>query len=478
MSNVAPTANAGVGVAKRSAGRYAYYVFFVMFFINLLNYLDRYLFIGASNRVAKELGFGLDGVGYLTSAFLIVYTLGTIPLGIWADRTKRKNVVAACVAVWSAATAFTALASNFLALFLSRMVLGIGEAGYFPAGTALMSDYFSREKRSRVMSWWSTGQYVGLMIGFVVGGLVTANSLPSSAWRWSFLIVGGPGLLIALVAWRLREPRRNQADEEVVDLDPHSLAIETEIEEISTPFLRKVFSEFASLLRIKTMLVLIVMQIFAFFVLGVNVVFLPIFLQQKDTFGFSSSFAGIFSGGVIVLAGIVGVIAGGYMADALNRRFPGARVLVCGIGFLLSAPAFAVAITVRNPTVFSVFFFLTVILLSIYNGPSTAATQDVVPSYLRASAVAISLLFAHMLGDAFAPSLVGYLATSFDPTHGQHFAQGVAGNDLTIALVVTCTPALIIAGLVGLFGARWMKGDIQAAVQADQVAKATKSIVS
>src|SRR5436853_5263304 len=172
MSHVAASANAGKNVPRRSSSRYAMYVFFVMFVINLLNYLDRYLFIGASNRVAKELGFGLDGIGYVASAFLIVYTLSTIPLGIWADRTKRKNVVALCVAVWSAATAFTAVANSFISLFLSRMVLGIGEAGYFPAGTALMSDYFPRSRRSRIMSWWSTGQYVGLMIGFVVGGIV------------------------------------------------------------------------------------------------------------------------------------------------------------------------------------------------------------------------------------------------------------------------------------------------------------------
>src|SRR5207248_6734497 len=159
-----------------------------------------------------------------------------------------------------------------------------------------------------------------------------------------------------------------------------------------------------------------------------------------------------------------------YLADALNRRYPGARVLVCGIGFLLGAPSFVLAITIHNFTVFSIFFSLTVLLLSIYNGPSTAATQDVVPSYLRASAVALSLLFAHMLGDAFAPTLVGVLATNFDPTHGQHFAQSVAGQDLTTALLITCTPALIIAGLVGIFGARWMKGDIVVAVQADKLA--------
>lgn len=471
MRNVAPSTNAELGTGRRSTSRYAVYVFWVMFFINLLNYLDRYLFIGASNRVAKELGFGLDGIGYLTSAFLIIYTLGTIPLGIWADRTKRKNVVALCVAVWSVATAFTALAGNFLTLFLSRMVLGIGEAGYFPAGTALISDYFNRAKRSRIMSWWSTGQYVGLMIGFVVGGIVTRASFPAGTWRFAFLIVGIPGLFLAFIAWRLREPRRNQADEESLALDQHLLDNEAAAPQPTHVVPDSVLSQFGTLLRIKTLVVLIAMQVFAFFVLGVNVVFLPIYLQQRDTLNLSSDFAGTFSGVVIVLAGIVGVVIGGYLADLLNRRHPGARVLVCGFGFLLSAPSFVLAITIHNFTVFTIFFFLTVLLLSIYNGPSTAATQDVVPSSLRASSVAISLLIAHMLGDAFAPSLVGFLATNFDPTHGQHFAQNIAGSDLTMALLITCTPALIIAGLIGIFGARWMKDDVAAAEQADKLAR-------
>src|SRR6266700_7839947 len=136
-----------MSVIRRSSSRYALYVFWVMFSINFLNYLDRYVLAGAAKVISQELGFGLDGIGYISSAFLIVYTLGTLPLGIWADRAKRKNVVALCVTIWSLATAFTALANSYFTLFISRMILGIGEAGYFPAGTALMSDYFSRTRR-------------------------------------------------------------------------------------------------------------------------------------------------------------------------------------------------------------------------------------------------------------------------------------------------------------------------------------------
>ncbi len=470
MGDIASSADAGQEVARRGAGRYAWYVFSIMFAINFLNYMDRYVFTGAANVIAHELGFGIDGIGYLATAFLLVYTLSTIPLGVWADRSKRKNVVAICVAVWSSITALTALANNFATLFITRMILGIGEAGYYPAGTALLSDYFSRTRRARIMSTWGAGSLIGLMVGFVVGGVVAA--LYFGSWRLAFLFTGVPGLILAFLAWRLREPRRNEADEEAVELDPHSLENELDVEEAHTIIVPKnVVAQFGTLLRIKTVSVLILMQIFAFFVLGANVVYLPTYLQQKDTFGLSSSAAGLFSGGVIVVAGIAGLLVGGYLSDLLNRRYPGARVLVCGIGFLLGAPSFVLAVTIHSLAIFSVFFVLTVLLLNVYSGPSTAATQDVVPSALRASAVAISLLIAHLLGDAFSPLLVGVLAQNFDPTHGLHFAKNLAGQDLSLALLITCPPALVIAGLIGIFGSRWMKGDIAAAVRADRAAK-------
>jgi MFS family permease len=440
------------------------YVFWTMFAISFLNYLDRNVFTGAANTIAHELNFGVDGIGFIASGFLIVYTLCTIPLGIWADRSRRKDVVAACVSVWSVITALTALATNFTTLFLSRMLLGVGEAGYFPAGTALMSDYFRRSSRSRVMSWWSVAQLIGILVGFGLGGGLAG--IFTGSWRLAFLITGLPGLLLAFLAWRLREPRRNEADEEEIQ----SMAAPGEETPRVEPARTNPFVQIRALLRIRTLVVLIIMQIFAFFVLTSATLFLPTFLQQKDLYALSSLKASLFSGGVIVLAGLVGTVSGGYLADWLNRRHQGSRVLVCGIGFLLSAPAFALALLSHNFVVFGLFFFLTTTLVTFYTGPSTAATQDVAPSSLRASAVAVSLLIAHMLGDAFSPSIVGVLARAFDPTSGQHFVHNMAGHDLSLALLVSCTPALVIAGLIGLFGARWMRADVAAAQEADRLA--------
>src|SRR5207237_9678546 len=145
--------------------------------------------------------------GPLGSAFLLVYAVATIPFGIWADRAVRKAVVAVGVTIWSLATLFTGLARNYVQLFMARAVLGIGEASYYPAGTALLGDYFRKEGRARAMSVWAAGTAVGIAVGFAGGGII-ASSL---GWRVAFYMTAVPGLVFAVLAFGLREPLRGAA---------------------------------------------------------------------------------------------------------------------------------------------------------------------------------------------------------------------------------------------------------------------------
>src|SRR5205823_9791515 len=149
------------------------------------------------------------------SAFLIVYALSALPLGVWADRSIRKNIVAVCVGIWSVATAIAGFAQNIVQLFTMRAFLGIGEAGYGPASISLLGDFFSRTKRGRVLSFWSIGTLLGAAIGVALGGRI-ADTL---GWRWAFYIVGIPGLIAAFLAWRMKEPVRGAYDVEVEDVD-------------------------------------------------------------------------------------------------------------------------------------------------------------------------------------------------------------------------------------------------------------------
>src|ERR1700716_4163291 len=187
---------------------YARYVLGVMVGINFLNYLDRYILPAVATRIQAEFHLTDSQVGLLGSAFLLVYAVATVPFGIWADRGVRKTVIGIGVTIWSLATLFTGLARSYVQLFIARAVLGIGEASYYPAGTALLGDYFPKAGRGRAMSIWASGTAVGIAVGFAGGGIV-ASIL---GWRAAFYMTAIPGLVFAVLAFGGREPLRGAAE--------------------------------------------------------------------------------------------------------------------------------------------------------------------------------------------------------------------------------------------------------------------------
>ncbi|MGH2481337.1 MAG: MFS transporter, partial [Ktedonobacteraceae bacterium] len=306
MSEISSIEAAGAQIATKRSARYPLYVFWVLFIISMLNSMDRYVLTGAAGVIGRELHLGIDQIGYLSSAFVLLFTFSVVPFGLLTDRIKRKDVIAVAVGIWSLATSFTVLANSFTTLFLSRAVLGVGEAGYSPSSQALLSDYFRQKQRGQVMGWWAVSGQVGLLIGILLGGVIAG--LYHGAWHLAFLFAGIPGLLMALIAWRLREPRRNEADEEPEPLTSHSSLQEAEAvgETYFAEKPRTVFAQYRLLMQNKTLVVLIIMQIFSLFVLGGTVTYLSIFMQQKDTFGLTSAQAAYFTGFVVVLAASAG----------------------------------------------------------------------------------------------------------------------------------------------------------------------------
>src|SRR6266487_4187265 len=182
----------------------AWFGFTILFIINVLNYADRYVLPAVLPKIQADMGLTPLQEGLLGSSFLFVYALATLPLGVWADRSIRKNIVALCVGIWSVATVLAGITVNFLQLFSVRSVLGIGEAGYAPASLSLLGDFFSKAKRGRILSYWSAGTLLGAAFGFTVGGFI-ADAL---GWRYAFFVVGIPGLIAAFLAWRMLEPGR------------------------------------------------------------------------------------------------------------------------------------------------------------------------------------------------------------------------------------------------------------------------------
>ena len=399
--------------------------------INFLNYMDRYVAAAVGHTIQKELRISDSDLGLLGTAFLLVYALAAVPFGFWGDRGTRKTVIGVGVAIWSVATLFTGFARTYAQLFLSRAVVGIGEASYYPAGTSLMSDYFPKDQRSRVMAIWGAGATVGIAVGYAGGGII-ADKL---GWRAAFFFAAVPGLIFALLAFTMREPLRGAVE-----------ATGKAVAKTADASLRK----FLDLLRIPTLRATIIAQTLLYFVLASNAFWLPTYLQRK--FEMSAGTAGLLSGGVIVAGGLIGILAGGWIADRRALKTPRAHLEVGIVGFLGGAVLIAVAILSPVLTVFVPFFLLTVICLYLYQGPFTAVAQNVVSPALRASSVTLLLFIAHVAGDSHSPYDVGVISDHL-------------GGNLQAALLITSPTLLILAAIAAAAGLRTVKRDTDAMEQ-------------
>lgn len=417
----------------------ARFAFTILFIINILNYTDRYVLPAILPKIHHDLGLNNTELGLLGSSFLLVYALATLPIGIWADRGVRKNIVALCVGIWSVATTLAGITQNFLQLFSVRAILGIGEAGYAPASLSLLGDLFPKAQRGRILSYWSSGMLIGAAFGFTIGGLV-GDAL---GWRWAFYFVGVPGLLAAFLAWRIIEPKRGAFDHE----EEIAVEVGTTEEDVVVAEHASIGSDFwgsvGKLLKIPTFWVLLVALVFSFFTIGGTSFWIPTYLV--NTFKLSVSEAGLVSGGVLVGSGIAGTLIGGWLADAAQRRWPQGRLLVAMIGFLLGAPLVLIALFVHSLLLFIAVFVLAGIALNFCTGPLNAVIQDVVTPTMRATAVGLALLLAHLLGDAASPTIIGSLA--------DHYT-------LATALIITAPTCLFLAGLICLIGLRTVAQDM------------------
>src|SRR6516164_2469741 len=228
--------------------RYGIYVLCLMFGINFLNYMDRWVGSAVAPLIQAEFVLSDFSVGLLGSAFTLVYALAALPFGLWADRGPRRIVIGAGVALWSLATLVTGFTTNFWQLFTTRAVLGIGEASYFPAATSLLGDFFPRRVRGRVMSIWSAGSALGIAAGFAGGGILAAHY----GWRRAFFVTALRGMVLAILAFRIHEPLRGAAEAEGPRL-----------ERTSDASVKKMLG----LLRIRTLRYTILSQTALFFVL-------------------------------------------------------------------------------------------------------------------------------------------------------------------------------------------------------------------
>ncbi len=376
----------------------------ILSFINLFNYLDRFLVPALFESLQhSELKLSDSELGLLMSGFLAVYTLAAPLFGALGDRRGRPRLIAFGVGCWSLATTLSGFAGSFIALLAARASVGIGEAAYGTIAPSLLSDYFPADKRGRVMAIFFCAIPVGSALGYVVGGLMDVHF----GWRAAFFVAGIPGLVLAVLCLGMKDPPRGAQD------TGRSPGDNAQVESANNP------SQGASLVSQTkaTYLRLVENRPYVFTVLGYAAYtfamgglasWMPAFLERIR--GMPHGSATISFGYIVVITGLVGTFIGGWLGDYCNRYSKYGDLLVSAIATVIAAPFVWFALTAASQTGYLVCMVIAQLLMFLSTGPINATIVNLVLPNQRASAVALSVFTIHLLGDAISPYLIGRLS--------------------------------------------------------------------
>jgi len=401
---------------------YSNYVFILLFLLYLFDYADRMVVNSMFSYIQNDLGINNFQSGWLVSIIYLTIGILTFPISIVIDRWSRTKTVGIMAIVWSLATLLCAFTGNYIQLFMARILIGFGEAGYAPGGSALISGMYPMEKRSKMMGLWNASIPLGSAIGVTMGGII------ASTWGWkhAFGIVAIPGLIIAILFLFVK-------DYKTVDLskvDKANNKIKMERKDIVREFLKKpsvIFTYFGM-----TAIV---------FVTTAMIVWLPKFFES--TSGMDPKKAGTLAGAVMMLA-LIGAPMGGYITDRWRKKEPRARMLFPAITTFISAVLLFMAFFLFSGTLQIITLFVFGIFIMLFISGAAAVTQDVIHPGLRATSYAIAVMVQNLLGSFTAPIVLGRI------------------SDLTnIKTAMSILPfSLLLGALLFLIGSRYYNNDI------------------
>jgi len=402
--------------------RQALFAVALLFGVNFLNYIDRYVIAAVGPLIQRDFGLDDTQLGLIGSIFVVAYMLASPFTGVIGDRWPRRFLVSAGVLVWSLATVLSGLATSYHHLLLARSVIGVGEAGFGVVAAPLISDLFSREARGRMLAFFYVAIPVGSALGFLLGGYVGEHY----GWRAAFFIAGAPGIALGLLALRMVEPPRG-ASEGVSAAHEHRFE------------LRSARALLTNQSFLYTTLGLAAMT----FALGGMAYWMPTFFSRLR--GLPLDRANTLFGGITVVGGLVGTFLGGWLGDWLLRRTDRAYLLVSGVGMLVGVPATYVGLTATEPSVYLPAIFVAEVMVFLNTGPANAVLVSVVLPEIRTTAIALSIFAFHLLGDVPSPILIGQLSD--------------ATGSLEKALLL-CSAAMALSGVFYLLGARTLGRDV------------------
>lgn len=361
---------------------YPYAILAVLTGLNLLNYIDRNALLGVQPLIQKEFRISDAQTGLLTSAFFFCYMFAAPLVGWMGDLFPRKNIVLFGIVIWSGFTLLTWLVHDYSQLLIRHTIVGIGEASYATIAPTLVADSFPVDRRGRMLSIF----YLGLPVGSALGIAISGPLGEHFGWRVPFMLAGIPGFVLALLFWLLPEPERGRT--EAPDSSPQRSTVKG--------LFRNPAFITASL----------GMAMYTFAVGGLQV-WIPTFLVRVHHISLSR--ATITFGLIAAVNGVVATALGGWMADRMLHRNPGAYYRFSGLSMLISVPLMVAAIYAEGVFLFPA-IFAAVFMLLICTGPSNTAVVNSVNAGIRSTALAVNTFMIHALGDAFSPSFIGWMS--------------------------------------------------------------------
>jgi MFS family permease len=376
---------------------YRAYVMFILVVVYTFNFIDRQIVGILAVPIKADLNLTDTQLGLMGGlAFALFYTGLGIPVAMLADRWKRTWIMTAALTIWSAMTAVCGLANNFWQLFFARLGVGVGEAGGVAPAYSLISDYFPSHQRARALSVYSFGIPIGSALGILFGGYIASKI----DWRFAFFAVGIAGILVApIFKLTVAEPPRGQYDVKGPDIPSPTLV------------------QIVRLLAGKPSFWIISLGAASSSMIGYGLFFwLPsLFVRSFDL---SLLDASVFFGAILLIGGIAGTWAGGYMADRFGAGRRGNYVIFPALAFIAAIPFYMVAIL--SPNLTTTFFALLVPtgLGLAWLGPVLSAIQHVVPPTMRATASAIFLFINNLIGLGAGTVALGIISDSLEARFG------------------------------------------------------------
>jgi predicted MFS family arabinose efflux permease len=431
MNSSNPATWAGAPAESNSVG-YRNYVLFMLLCVSVLNLVDRQILAILLEPIKAEFDLSDTELGFLTGfSFALFYSIMGIPLARVADRGNRRNLIAFVIALWSAMTALCGAAVGYFSLLLARIGVGVGEAGSFPAGTSMLSDYFEPGRRATALSIQSVGVYVGILFGFLLGGWINEFF----GWRMAFLVVGVPGMLFAFV-FRLtvREPARGATEGIARTVDSPGLG-----ETLKFLWSKRAYRHlpFAA-------------GFYAFVAYG-SMTWAPSYFIRIH--GMSSGEIGTWLALSVGFAGGAGCYLGGVISDRLaaagDKRW---YAWVPAGSVILSMPFVLGMYLWPDPRIALVISIGAWFLGNSWLGPLISMIQGLAEPRMRALAVAIMMFINNLLGIGLGPQVVGSLSDLFGPSLG--------AESLRYALIVSLLAASMLSAFHFFMAARTLRADL------------------